>query len=95
VINRPRSRPLQGAGPTAAPASADPARESLEDLVYRPALAGSIGEALATTALGLMVAIPAVWIYNYFTAQQDRMTTRIGNAASQMLDEFIRRESRS
>ncbi|MGA2079526.1 MAG: MotA/TolQ/ExbB proton channel family protein [Holophaga sp.] len=58
------------------------------------ALAGSIGEALATTALGLMVAIPAVWIYNYFTAQQDRMTTRIGNAASQMLDEFIRRESR-
>jgi len=50
---------------------------------------------LATTALGLMVAIPAVWTYNYFTAQQDRMTTRIGNAASQMLDEFIRRESRS
>jgi biopolymer transport protein ExbB len=56
------------------------------------ALAGSIGEALATTALGLMVAIPAVWIYNYFTAQQDRMATRIGNAASQMVDEFIRRE---
>jgi biopolymer transport protein ExbB/biopolymer transport protein TolQ len=58
------------------------------------ALAGSIGEALATTALGLMVAIPAVWIYNYFTAQQDKMTTRIGNAASQMVDELIRRESR-
>ena len=57
-------------------------------------LAGSIGEALATTALGLIVAIPAVWIYNYYTAQQDRMATRIGNAASQMVDEFIRRESR-
>ena len=57
------------------------------------ALAGSIGEALATTALGLMVAIPAVWIYNYFTAQQDKMATRIGNAASQMVDEIIRRES--
>ena len=56
-------------------------------------LAGSIGEALATTALGLLVAIPAVWIYNYFTAQQDRMATRIGNAASQMVDEFIRREA--
>jgi biopolymer transport protein ExbB/biopolymer transport protein TolQ len=59
------------------------------------ALAGSIGEALATTALGLLVAIPAVWIYNYFTAQQDRMATRISNAASQMVDEFIRRESRA
>ena len=56
------------------------------------ALAGSIGEALATTALGLMVAIPAVWIYNYFTAQQDQMATRISNAASQMVDEIIRRE---
>jgi biopolymer transport protein ExbB/biopolymer transport protein TolQ len=55
-------------------------------------LAGSIGEALATTALGLMVAIPAVWIYNYFTAQQEQMATRIGNAASQMVDEIIRRE---
>jgi len=57
------------------------------------ALAGSIGEALATTALGLMVAIPAVWIYNYFTAQQDQMATRISNAASQTVDEIIRRES--
>jgi len=56
-------------------------------------LAGAIGEALATTALGLMVAIPAVWIYNYFTAQQDQMATRIGNAASQMVDEIIRREN--
>jgi len=58
-------------------------------------LAGSIGEALATTALGLLVAIPAVWIYNFYTAQQDRMTTRISNAASQMVDEFIRREART
>jgi biopolymer transport protein ExbB/biopolymer transport protein TolQ len=57
------------------------------------ALAGSIGEALATTALGLMVAIPAVWIYNYFTAQEDKMGTRISNAASQMVDEIIRREA--
>jgi len=56
------------------------------------ALAGSIGEALATTALGLAVAIPAVWIYNLYTAQQERMATRISNAASQMVDEFIRRE---
>jgi len=59
------------------------------------ALAGSIGEALATTALGLIAAIPAVWIYNLYTAQQDKMVTNINNAASQMTDEFIRRESQA
>jgi len=57
------------------------------------ALAGSIGEALGTTALGLVCAIPAVWIYNYYTTRQDQVVTRIHNAASQMIDEFIRRES--
>ena len=59
------------------------------------ALAGSIGEALGTTALGLIVAIPAVWIYNLYTAKQDQVITNINNAASQMIDEFIRRESQA
>jgi len=59
------------------------------------ALAGSIGEALGTTALGLIVAIPAVWIFNYFTNLQDKTITNINNAASQMIDEFIRRESQN
>lgn len=58
------------------------------------ALAGSIGEALGTTALGLICAIPAVWIYNFYTTKQDQVVTSINNAASQMIDEFIRRESR-
>jgi len=59
------------------------------------ALAGSIGEALGTTALGLIVAIPAVWIFNYYTNLQDKTITTINNAASQMIDEFIRRESQN
>jgi biopolymer transport protein ExbB/biopolymer transport protein TolQ len=59
------------------------------------ALAGSIGEALGTTALGLIVAIPAVWIYNILTNKQDQVVTNINNAASQMIDEFIRRESQA
>ena len=59
------------------------------------ALAGSIGEALATTALGLIVAIPAVWMYNLLTNKQDQVVTHINNAASQMIDEFIRRESQA
>jgi biopolymer transport protein ExbB/biopolymer transport protein TolQ len=58
------------------------------------ALAGSIGEALATTALGLLVAIPAVWFYNILTSKQDKTVANINNAASQMVDEFIRREGK-
>jgi len=50
------------------------------------ALAGSIGEALGTTALGLIVAIPAVWFYNILTNKQDQVITNINNAASQMID---------
>jgi biopolymer transport protein ExbB/biopolymer transport protein TolQ len=59
------------------------------------ALAGSIGEALATTALGLVCAIPAVWFYNLLTNKQDLVVTNINNAASQMIDEFIRRDSQA
>ena len=59
------------------------------------ALAGSIGEALGTTALGLVCAIPAVWFYNLLTNKQDLVVTNINNAASQMIDEFIRRESQA
>jgi biopolymer transport protein ExbB/biopolymer transport protein TolQ len=33
------------------------------------AISAGIAEALITTALGLFVAIPAVWLYNYFTAK--------------------------
>ena len=59
------------------------------------ALAGSIGEALGTTALGLIAAIPAVAFYNILVNKQDQVVTNINNAASQMIDEFIRRESQA
>jgi len=56
-------------------------------------LAGSIGEALFATALGLLVAIPAVWVYNLFTGKQEKVVMGIHSASSQMVDEFIRREN--
>lgn len=31
------------------------------------AVAGGVAEALVTTAFGLLVAVPEVWVYNYFT----------------------------
>jgi len=44
------------------------------------------GALVRATALGLMAAIPAVWIYNFYTAKQDQVVTNINNAASQMID---------
>ncbi len=32
-------------------------------------VAGGIAEALVTTSLGLLVAVPAVWAYNYYTTK--------------------------
>jgi biopolymer transport protein ExbB/biopolymer transport protein TolQ len=59
------------------------------------ALAGSIGEALVATALGLLVAIPAVWFFNILTVKQDKTISGINNSSSQMIDEFIRRSGQS
>ena len=40
------------------------------------AVAGGISEALVTTAIGLFVAIPAVWMFNYFTTRSKPSTWR-------------------
>ena len=40
------------------------------------AIGGGIAEALITTAFGLLVAIPAVWAYNYFTTKIDNLDGR-------------------
>lgn len=36
------------------------------NLTHFGAVSGGISEALVTTSLGLLVAVPAVWAYNYF-----------------------------
>src|SRR3954453_3370047 len=41
------------------------------------AIGGGISEALATTALRLLVAIPAVWGYNYFQTKIDNLTVEM------------------
>jgi biopolymer transport protein ExbB/biopolymer transport protein TolQ len=38
-------------------------------LTILSATAGGISEALITTSLGLLVAVPSVWAYNYFTTR--------------------------
>ena len=41
------------------------------------AIGAGIAEALITTAFGLLVAIPAVWAYNYFTTKIDNLTAEM------------------
>lgn len=58
------------------------------------AVSAGIAEALATTAFGLFVAVPAVWMYNYFLNKVDRFNVEMSNSSSQLIDYFIKNESR-
>jgi biopolymer transport protein ExbB/biopolymer transport protein TolQ len=55
------------------------------------AVAGGISEALITTAVGLAVAIPAVWIFNYFTNRIEAFDVEMGNSSSELIDYFLKR----
>jgi biopolymer transport protein ExbB/TolQ len=58
------------------------------------AVAGGIAEALLTTALGLAVAVPAVWLFNYFTGKVDGFVVEMDNSASELIDYFLKNRSR-
>jgi biopolymer transport protein ExbB len=53
-------------------------------------VSAGIAEALITTAVGLGVAIIAVWFYNYFTARLDDITIDIDDTASELVDTILR-----
>src|SRR5947209_1938491 len=55
------------------------------------AVAGGISEALITTALGLLVAIPAVWMFNYFTNRIEAFDVEMGNSSSELIDYSLKR----
>ena len=58
------------------------------------AVSAGIAEALATTAFGLFVAIPAVWLYNYFLNKIERFQVEMSNASSELVDYFIKNADR-
>ena len=58
------------------------------------AVAGGISEALITTALGLIVAVPAVWLFNYFTGKVDSFIVEMDNSASELIDYFLKNRTR-
>jgi biopolymer transport protein ExbB len=55
------------------------------------AVAGGISEALVTTAIGLFVAIPAVWMYNVFTGRIEAFDVEMANSSSELIDYFLKR----
>jgi biopolymer transport protein ExbB/biopolymer transport protein TolQ len=59
------------------------------------AVAGGISEALVTTAIGLFVAIPAVWMFNYFTGKIEAFDVEMGNSSSELIDYFLKRSQRT
>ena len=58
------------------------------------AVAGGIAEALVTTAFGILVAIIALWCYNFLNARIEVLGAEMSNTSSQIVDFFIRKRGK-
>ncbi len=54
------------------------------------AISAGISEALITTAFGLAVAIPAVWLYNYFQTKIENITVEMTYTSKELIDFLIK-----
>src|SRR4029079_4540268 len=59
------------------------------------AVSAGISEALVGAARGLVVAIPAVWMYNYFTGRLEYFNVEMDNSSSELVDYFIKKTATS
>ena len=59
------------------------------------AVSAGISEALVETALGLVVAIPAVWFYNYLTGRIEYFNVEMDNSSSELSTTSSRRRRKS
>src|SRR6476469_696752 len=53
-------------------------------------IGSGIAEALITTAFGLIVAIPAVWAYNYFQTKVDNLSAEMTYVSKEFIDYLIK-----
>ena len=53
-------------------------------------IGSGIAEALITTAFGLIVAIPAVWMYNYFQTKVDNLSAEMTYVSKEFIDYLIK-----
>jgi biopolymer transport protein ExbB/TolQ len=58
------------------------------------AVGAAIAEALIATAFGIAVAVPAVWLFNYFTNKVASFGIEMENSSSELIDYFIKQKSR-
>ena len=56
-------------------------------------ISSGVSEALITTAFGLVVAIPAVWLFNYFQIKIDNLTAEMTYTSKEMIDYMIKNVS--
>jgi biopolymer transport protein ExbB/TolQ len=54
------------------------------------AVSAGISEALITTAFGLAVAIPAVWLFNYFQTKIENLTVEMTYTSKELIDFLIK-----
>ena len=57
-------------------------------------VSGGISEALVTTVIGLFVAMPALWAYNFFMNRIDVMGVELDNSASRLVGRAVRNSLR-
>jgi biopolymer transport protein ExbB/TolQ len=57
-------------------------------------VAGSIVEALFTTASGLAVAVPALWLFKYFTAKVDKFVVEMEISSAELIDFFLKQRGK-
>ena len=53
-------------------------------------ISAGIAEALITTAFGLLVAIPAVWAYNYFATKIENLSVEMTYTSKELIDYLIK-----
>ena len=53
-------------------------------------VSAGISEALITTAFGLLVAIPALMMFNYLTNRVEEMSVDIADASNELVDFFLK-----
>ena len=58
-------------------------------------VSAGISEALVTTVIGLFVAMPALWAYNFFMHRVDNLAIGLHNSASRMGAHLVRRMLRA
>jgi biopolymer transport protein ExbB/biopolymer transport protein TolQ len=58
------------------------------------AVAAGIEVALSTTAVGLAVGIPVVWLFNYFTKQVDNFVVEMDDASAEVISFFLKQSGK-